>query len=237
MAIFTEQVNYSKNFNFNPSGADVIAQAFSRIRIRRTSLEATHLQDAISELNLLQSSFSNMGPNLWTVDLQSIPLIQGVATYAIPTETIMILDAYVRLGANTTSLSDRILYPLSRSEYAALPNKDQQGPPSQFWFDRTISPTITFYLVPDAAGPYTVFYYRFRQMMDAPSNGGIQPEFPIRWLDAVVAELAYRLSRIYAPDLEVLRKADAEKSWNIAAAQDTENVPMVIQVGMAGYYR
>lgn len=223
----------SKTFNFNPSNNEIIAQAFTRIGVRRTSILTQHIQDAVMELNTLFSRLNNMGPNLWTVDLQSIPLLQGSATYSVPAETIQILDVFIRFGSPST---DRILYGLSRTEYASLSNKATQGFPSQFWFDRLISPTITFYLTPDGNGPYIAYYYRFRQIQDSRVAGDQVAEIPNRWIDAVIAGLAHRMARIYAPQLEQIRKMDADEAWTIAATQDVENVPLMIMPQTGGYW-
>lgn len=230
--MFNTSQNYSKTYNFMPATAELIVAAFGRIQVRRNEILTQHINDAIMELNLLQAKMDNMGPNLWTVDLQTLPLAQGQATYSIPAETIMILDAYLTIAG-----IDRIIFPISRTEYASIPNKESQGTPSQFWFDRTISPSITLWLVPDANGPYILNYFRYRQITDAVITNGFNPEAPVRWLDALVAGLSHRLARIYAPQLEQIRKADADEAWTIAATQDTENVSMVIAPGLSGYFR
>src|SRR5262249_10159682 len=153
----------------------------------------------------------------------SFPLLANAATYSLPAETTMILDLFIRYG---TPSIDRYLMPVSRTEYAAIANKSLQGFPSQFWFDRLLSPTITFYPTPDGAYPYTVFYYRVRQIQDATITNGFNVEVITRFLDALTSNLAHRLARIYRPELEQVRKADADEAWAIAAAQDTENVPL-----------
>jgi hypothetical protein len=232
--MFNTSQNYSKAYNFMPATGELIQAAYARVRVRRGEIVTTHIQDAIMELNLLQASMDNMGPNLWTVDQVTLPLTQGAATYSVPAETIMILDAYISTG---TPSVDRIIWPISRTDYASIPNKTSQGFPSQFWFDRTISPTITLWLVPDQNGPYTLTYFRFRQIYDAVIQNGFNPEVPVRWLDAMVAGLAYRLARIYAPELEQIRQMDAEKAWAIAATQDTENTSLYISPGLSGYFR
>lgn len=232
--MFPTAVNTSKQYLFNPSNNEIVAQAFSRIGIRRTEILTAHIQDAMMELNALFSKMNNQGPNLWTVDLQSIPLIQGSATYSVPQETIQVLDVFLRYGNPST---DRILYGLSRTEYASLSNKTSQGQPSQFWFDRLISPTLTFYLTPDGNGPYTVYYYRYRQIQDSLMANGQVAEIPNRWIDALIAGLAHRMARIYAPPLEQIRKMDADEAWKIAATQDVEDVPLNIMPGIGGYWR
>jgi hypothetical protein len=74
-------------------------------------------------------------------------------------------------------------------------------------------------------------------MFDANFPAGETPDVPYRWLDALVAGLAHRLSRIYAPQMEQVRKADAQEAWQQAAAQDTENVGFMLAPGLAQYYR
>lgn len=194
-----------------------------------------HLADAAQELNYLQSSWSNRSPpNLWTVELVSVPLIESQTTYSVDASTVMILDAYIEYGDPPFS---RILFPMSRTEYASQPNKDSEGVPSNFWFDRLLSPTITLWLVPDASATYTLKYYRCTQNQDANLPSGQTPAVPYRFFDAMIADLAYRLARIYAPELEDKRKVDAMDAWNLAASADTENVNLYLTPSLFSYYR
>ena len=226
----------SKTFDFAPSLSESVLNAFARIGVRRTEILQTHMVDARMEANLLLARMATTQPNLWTVDLQSVPLLQGEATYSVPAETVMILDAYLRYGA-PNAITDRSIYPISRSEYSTYPNKAIQSIPTVYWFDRLISPTITMWSTPDGNGPYTLFYYRVRQVEDANFTNGQNIEVPYVWLDAFVSGLAHRLSRIYAPAMEMQRKADADEAWGLAAKQDVENVEMAMQCGLASYYR
>ena len=224
----------SGTYLFAPSLGEVVLNAFARIGIRRTEIVQTHLMDARMEANLLLAKMSDIQPNLWTVDLQALPLLQGSGTYTVPAETAMILDAYIRFGNPAT---DRSIYPISRSEYSTYPNKSSQAFPTIFWFDRLVSPTITLWPVPDGNGPYTLFYYRVRQIQDAEYVNGQNIEVPYLWLDAFTAGLAARLARIYAPSLEGQRKMDADEAWALAAKQDSENVYMMFNPGLSSYFR
>lgn len=82
---------------FNPTNADIVLTSFRRIGIRSAEITNEHMVSARMALNLLQSSWVNMGVNLFTVDLQTVPLVQGITTYSVPDDTIMVLDAYIRL--------------------------------------------------------------------------------------------------------------------------------------------
>ena len=234
--MFNRAQEYSGSWNFAPSGAEIIISAFQRIQVRPTDILTSHIQQATMELNLLQAKLAGAQPNLWSVDLQALPLVQGTATYSLPAETVMVTDAYIRTGTGT-STTDRMIFPISRTEYAAITNKATQATPNQFWFDRLISPTITFYQTPDGNGPYVCYYYRVRLLQDALITNGFNIEVPTLWLDALVAGLAHRLARVYAPQLEQIRKADADEAWLLAAGQDVENVSLMIVPGTSGYFR
>ncbi len=234
--MFQNQQVYSGSYDFAPSGGEIIMNSFSRIQIRPTEILQSHLQIATMELNLLLSRFSNLQPNLWTVDLQSLPLVQGQATYSMPAETVQITNAYVRTGSGQSTI-DKIMWPLSQTEYASISNKNSQGTPTQFWFNRVISPTLTLYLVPDGNGPYTIYYYRVRQIQDATLPSGVNVEIPYLWLDAIISGLSARLARHYRPEQEEARKKDAADAWNICADQNVENVALNINPSLSGYYR
>lgn len=233
---FSPVVITSGTYDFNPTAGEFILNAFDRIQIRPSEIEQTQMSRAIVELNLALVRFNTMpGQNLWTIDLQSIPLVQGVATYSIPAETRMILSGFVRYSTNPQL--DRYIWPIGRDEYANISTKTAQGFPSQYWFDRLRSPTITFYLVPDGSFSYDFFYYRARQIQDATVSNGQNLELPYRFFDAITADLAHRLARIYRPSLEAQRKADRDEAWTIASTDDTEWVPIYITPGLAGYTR
>jgi hypothetical protein len=72
--------------------------------------------------------------------------------------------------------------------------------------------------------------------MDANLAGGQNVELPALFLDAFVAGLSHRLARIYAIPLEAVRKVDAEEAWQIAATQNTENVPVNMSPQLDGYF-
>jgi hypothetical protein len=225
----------SGTYDFSLTNAEIVTSAYALLQIRRPALLAEHLTDARTQLNLMFSSWSNLQVNLFNVDLVTVPLVAGTATYSVDPKTIMILDAY--LSFNGSPLSNRLLFPISRTEYASYSNPTAQGAPSVFWFDRLLSPTITLWLVPDQTSTFTLNYYRCTLNQDANLPAGETPAIPSRWLDAAVTGLAARLARIYAPALEDKRQADADKAWNIAAVQDTENVDLVVAPQLSGYFR
>ncbi len=220
--------------SFAPSIGDLALNAFSRIQIKPAALTQEHMFQLRMEGNLLQAEWSNDGITLWTVDLQTVALTQGTATYTVPASTVMILDAYI---STSSPAINRYISPISRTDYASLANPTQQGYPTSYWYDRLNAQTITLWPVPDGGGPYTLSYYRYRQIDDATPAGGLTPEVPYLALDAWAAGLSHRLSRHFAPALEQARFADYNVAYGKFSKQYVENVPLYINVGLSGYYR
>ena len=391
----------SGTYDFFLDNAGIVNEAFSRCGIRPSSLVREHFFAATRSLNLALQSWSNKGVNLFQVDLQSIPLVQGTATYDLPSSTVNILDAYIEtyslqttvsgtpnfstvltsdvvtativqhdlvtgnwinivvpvsigglilqglyqvvtvLNANeitfnaasnatgtvnnggqlpifTTTLNsatvsvnlpthdllagntftvqeatlcgglilsgpyivatitdpnnftfvdtatatandvetensgnqvvltqansgppiDRIVTSISRTDYASQPNKLQQAPPTTFWFDRLSPiPTVTTWPVADGNGPYQYFYYRMRRIQDAATTGGQTADIPYRFIDALCADLAMRLSRKYAPALVQSLTMEANEAWMLATTEDRERVQIFMSPDLSGYFQ
>ena len=227
----------SGTYDFSVSNGEAVIAAFERVKVRAPELRQEHFVTARREMNLLLAQAANLQVNLWKVQLDTIPMVSGTATYSVPANTVLILDAYITTNPGSQfGQNNRYVTQFSRTEYASLSNPNTPGPPTQFWFDRLISPTVTMWPVPDNNGPYTFGYYRVLQMQDANLPNGETPDLPYLWLDWFVAGLAHRLSRVYAPDLEAIRKADAQEAWNIAAAQNIEVTNLSIQPSVSRYY-
>lgn len=228
----------SGTFAFNPSLGEAIINAYARLGLRRSELTTQHLSDAALESNYVQVEISNKQPNLWRSELVSVDLTTGVAEYTLAAKTISFMAVYITVDTgDSSSTYDRILSPLSTFEYSALPNKTTQAPPTSYWFHRTETPTITMWPVPDDTATYVLNLFSLFQPEDASVPSGTTIDFPYRWLDCFTAKLSHRLSRIYKPELEAMRKADAVEAWNIAATEDIEYVPLYILPQIGSYTR
>jgi hypothetical protein len=225
----------SSTYDFNPSLGELTLYAFNLCGIRNTALLQEHMESARMASNMLLGRWSSQGVNLWAVDLQTIPLKQGCSTYKVPSNTIVMLDAYI-VQSNGSQNIDRLILPISRTEYASYPNKAQQGFPTTYWFDRLLSPTVTVWPVPD--GNECAFrYYRVRQIQDAALADGSQVEVPYYFLEAFAYGLAQRLAMVWAPDKVAMLKPMADESYDIASRQNIETAQQYISPVIAGYYR
>ena len=226
----------SGTYAFNPSLGELVLYAYNLAGLRNTSLLQEHMQTARVAANMMLSRWSNQGVNLWQVDLVTVPLVQGQYEYPVDASTVMILDGYMATVSGSTE-TDRIVLPISRTEYASYPNKRQQGFTTVFWFDRLLSPSVTLWPVPDGTSAQYFKYYRVRQLQDANYAGGQTVDIPYLWLEAFSDGLAYRLARIWNPTMAIALKAQADESYQIAAAQNVEQANQYISPQIAGYYR
>ena len=226
----------SGTYTFNPSLGELTLYAYNLIGLRNTSLVQEHMQTARMATNLLLARWSNQGVNLWAVDLETVSLVQGTSTYSVPADTVMILDAYITI-AQGNSNTDRIILPISRTEYASYPNKEQQGFPTTYWFDRLLDPTITLWPVPDGGEATTLKYYRVRRLQDANYTAGQTVEIPYLWLEAFAYGLATRLAQVWSPEKVQIMKPFADEAYQIAADQNTEYVSQYISPQIQGYFR
>lgn len=228
----------SGTYNFSITTGEIVLDAYERCGIVAAMLEQKHFFTARRQANLmLASEWSNRGINLWRTELISQLLTQGTAAYTLPARVIMILDAYRSTNQGQTDQTDIYITPISRDDYAAYPQKQTQGPPNQYYFDRQITPTVTLYPVPDGNGPYYLNYYAWTQIQDSNLPSGSTPDLPVRWYDAACAGLAWRVSRVYAPAKTKDLKMEYDESWKIAATEDNQNVPTRISPAIGRYYR
>ncbi len=227
--------NTSGTYTFSPSLGELVLFAYSLCGIRRTALAQEHMQDAHMAVNLLLADWLNRGVNLWQVELVTIPLVQGTPTYTLDPSVFLLLDGYVTTGTGT-SATDRIILPVSRSEYSSYPNKTQQGFPTVFWMDRIMNPTVTLWPVPDG-GEVSVSFYALQQAQDANYSSGQQPDIPYAWLKAMAYGIAEGLAPIYAPDKYALIKPIALDAYTAAANANVETAQQYISPLLSGYYR
>lgn len=120
---------------FNLDVNELIEEAFERCGSElRTGYD---FRTARRSLNLLTIEWANRGINLWTIEEGQIPLYPNQIIYALPDDTIDLLDQVTRTnaGAGTTQV-DININRISESTYSTIPNKYAQGRPIQVWINR-----------------------------------------------------------------------------------------------------
>ena len=120
---------------FNMDFTEIAEEAWERAgREMRTGYD---LRTARRSMNLMTIEWQNKGINMWTMEQGFINLTPGLATYALPVDTIDLLEHVVRTGQNTSSTqADLTITRISVSTYATIPNKLSQARPIQVWVQR-----------------------------------------------------------------------------------------------------
>ena len=120
---------------FNLDFTEIAEEAWERAG--REMRSGYDLRTARRSMNLMTIEWQNRGINMWTMEQGFINLTPGLSTYALPTDTIDLLEHVIRTGQNTSSTqADLTITRISVSTYATIPNKLQQARPIQVWVQR-----------------------------------------------------------------------------------------------------
>jgi hypothetical protein len=121
--------------SFNLDLTELVEEAFERAGGElRTGYD---LRTARRSLNIMFADWANRGINLWTIEPGVIDLVQGQNTYALPNDTIDLLEHVIRTGSNVAvTQADLTITRISVSTYATIPNKLSQSRPIQVWIQR-----------------------------------------------------------------------------------------------------
>jgi hypothetical protein len=212
--------------DFNMEFTEIAEEAWERAG--REMRSGYDLRTARRSMNLMTIEWQNRGINLWTVDEGTVNLVAGTGQYALPADTIDLLEQVIRTDAgNINTQTDLTITRISVSTYASIPNKLTRGRPIQVWIERLVAaPQINVWPVPDNNN-YVFKYYRLRRIEDAGS--GVQTaDMNFRFLPCLVAGLAYHIAMKVpelAPRVEML-KAEYEAQFVLAAGEDREKTPL-----------
>ena len=226
--------------NFGLSNATVLIEAFDRLGFEPTRITRHQLISGRRSLNLELQLWSNRGLNLWKMVQGTINLVAGQAVYDIRPILIDMTEMYYTTVDTTGGPNsiDRIMVPITRTQYDQLSNKGQQGLPTQYWFQRYISPQVTIWEVPYAGAPdYVCNWWGLQQIFDAGIAGAETPDVPYRGFDALAAGVCARLAEKFAPARLTEKRALAKESFLEFAENDQEAGAFVLSPNVAGYRR
>lgn len=120
---------------FNMDFTEIAEEAWERAG--REMRSGYDLRTARRSMNLMTIEWQSKGINMWTMEQGIINLTPGLATYALPTDTIDLMEHVIRTGSNTSSTqADLTISRISVSTYATIPNKLSQARPIQVWIQR-----------------------------------------------------------------------------------------------------
>ncbi len=128
------------------------------------------------------------------------------------------------------------LYKMSRDTYTSIPSKGFSGRPTEYLFDKQITPKITVYPVPNDVFAHLVVT-RHRHVQDV---GSLQNklEIPERWFECIVWMLAQSCA-FELPDVDPSRATvciGMAKNYLLEAENgETDGSPIFLQPKISGY--
>ena len=228
---------YANTANFDFSIDEIVEEAFERCGLQDRS--GYQLKTARRSLNLLLAEWSNRGLNLWTIQKQTTALaadvtsLAGTALYGTgandASEIVEITDLVIRDSNN----NEYSCSPIGRNTYLNYTVKTSGGRPTQYYFEKTINPTL--YLYPAADAAYTVVFYAMLRMKDSGDYTN-NNQIPFSFLPCLTAGLAYYIALKYAPERTQILKVLYEEEFQRAADTNRGNVPshFVPYIGITG---
>ena len=222
--------------DFNLEIDEIIEEALERAGIggARTGY---HLRSARRSLNILLSEWGNRGIHLWKVKLATVPLVLGQAEYNyandssnFPNDINDVLEAYVRNNTTATAPVDTTLTKIDRSTYASLPNKLSQGTPSQYYVQRTTSPSVFLYITPGSAfsgSNYQLKFYYLARIEDVGAYTNTA-DVVYRFIPCLTSGLAYYLSIKHSPEKTEQLRLFYEDELQRALTEDGQRTSVFI---------
>ena len=104
---------------FNLDLTELVEEAFERAGSElRTGYD---LRTARRSLNLMFADWANRGVNMWTFEQGTINLTPGLNNYALPVDTVDLLEHVIRTGAGSASTqADLTITRISVSTFTAV---------------------------------------------------------------------------------------------------------------------
>lgn len=184
----------------------------------------------IRSFNLLLIDLTNRGYPLGVLEKRTLSLVDGTSEYSLDGDAIAVLDANLK--------DDTIETPMQQIpflDYFSISNKDSEGSPSQFCFDRTGStPKIRVYPTPNDS-TLDVEYWVVRRHKDITKLYELA-DMQYRYLPALCMGLAYFMAfkRLKTGDMNVdmsyvqFLKTEYQDRLDAAFSEDRDHFDMMI---------
>jgi|TARA_R110001606_G_scaffold9587_1_gene41287 hypothetical protein len=159
---------------------------------------------------------------MWTVKSETVTLTQGTSAVTLAADVVDVLEIVLRRDGTDFEITR-----ISRGEYVTLPDKTTQGRPSQFYFDRQITPILNLWATPENSTDQLVYHY-VRRIDDADTLVNTT-DMPFRFYPCMVAGLAYYIAMKRTPDRIQMLKTVYEEEFQRASDEDEDRVPLKLQ--------
>ena len=137
---------YSSTANFDLSIDDIAEEAFERCGLQTRS--GYDIKTARRSINLMLAEWANRGLNLWTIQLQEKTIaadttsLTGTNLFGSSADDSQQIVDITDVAIRDSSNNDYSATSISRATYLNYTVKTTSGRPTQYYFERTINPTL-----------------------------------------------------------------------------------------------
>jgi hypothetical protein len=183
---------------FDPDLAECLEDAFERAGMSVQGVSQEHLSSALRSCKfLLNSEWSTLGIRQWQIEqvtFTGATLPVNATSVTLPAGTVDVFQAVLRRNG-----ADVPMYPISRTDYAAITTKSRAGRPNQYFVDKRYNQTV-LYLWNAVEFPTDILFVDcFRQVADAGEMFNTL-QMPAVAQDCFVTGLAMRLAQKFNRD-------------------------------------
>jgi len=213
---------------FDLTIANAVDEAFERIGVAPSSLNADKLISARRSLDLLFIEWENEFTFQCKIDEEVVTLNATDASYTLPADVVDVVCAITRINGR-----DFPMNPISRQEYHHLHDKalNAERPTMYFVDKQRDAPVISVFPLADSAN-VTMRLYVLRRAEDA-GAARYTPDLAKRFYPAICAGLAWKLSEKHAPEKYAEKKREAAEAIAKAGSRDAERSDVRIRVNFS----
>lgn len=193
--------------SFSLNAATAIEEAYELAGLEyRTGYDGV---TARRSMNIMFADWSNRGVQLWEVESVSLTLTEGQTSYTLNEYDIDILDAVIRRDVNSQQ-TDFQIDRIDRNEYLNIPNKTTKARCTQYYVERTTTPTLYVWPAPENSTDVFVSY-RWKRIQDITASVN-DTDIPSRFMPCLVSGLAFYLAMKKNPQKAQILEALYEKN-------------------------
>jgi len=193
--------------SFSLNAATAIEEAYELAGLEyRTGYDGV---TARRSMNIMFADWSNRGVQLWEVESVSLTLTEGQTSYTLNEYDIDILDAVIRRDVNSQQ-TDFQIDRIDRNEYLNIPNKTTKARCTQYYVERTTTPTLFVWPAPENSTDVFVSY-RWKRIQDITASVN-DTDIPSRFMPCLVSGLAFYIAMKKNPEKAQILEALYEKN-------------------------
>jgi hypothetical protein len=226
----------------DPILAEYTDEAVERAGLDLQEITGQHLISIRRSVGFVLARWANKGGRQWTFEQVDHQTTVGEVEFDLPVGTIQVQTAVLRRATGAASVAtDTEMYPISRSDYLIIHDKNLVGRPDRYFVDRRRD-------TPSGANPVRILYWLaaendtdriimnvWKQIQD-PGNAQNTIDIPFRFQEAFVAALSAKIAQKWKPERFVALVTESEVLFKEADDEDADTAPMVISVNYDRFY-